>query len=180
MLSDEDGKFLLKLARATIEKFVNGENIERPENYPEALNKEQGVFCTLNMNKRLRGCIGLPYPVKSLIDAVIDAAQGCCEDPRFQPLKKNELRHVEIEISVLSEPVLIENFSLDKISKDDGLILQYGPYSGLFLPQVWEQIPDKERFMDSLCLKAGLGPGMWKEKDVKIYKFSVQIFREQS
>lgn len=180
MLSEEDGKFLVRFAREVIEKFVNQRGVLKPDSYPDALKEERGVFCTLNKktDNQLRGCIGLPYPVKPLIEAIIDAAQGSCEDPRFQPLEKSEVGNVKIEISVLTEPELIEDFSLEKLTNEDGLILQYGPYSGLFLPQVWKEIPDKEEFMDNLCLKAGLGPGMWREKDAKIYRFRVQVFEE--
>ena len=62
--------------------------------------------------------------------------------------------------------------------KKDGLIIRYGTNTGLFLPQVWEQLPDPEQFLDNLCIKAGLPPGMWKEKGVKLFKFHVQVFEE--
>jgi len=204
MLSEEDGKFLLKIARDAIEKFVNGERADKPDEYPEALNAELGVFCTLNKKdkrkdakqkdaqgasdgscvKRLRGCIGMPYPVMPLIKAVISSACSACEDPRFKKLSKNELGDIKIEVSVLTEPKLIEVEKPDDYLKNiepkkHGLILQYGPYSGLFLPQVWEDIPDKTEFLDNLCLKAGLTPGMWKERDIKIYSFEAQIFEEE-
>ncbi len=180
MLSEEDGKFLLRLARKTIENHVNNKKTQMPDSYPEPLNEKRGIFCTLNKSvngeRQLRGCIGIPYPVKPVIEAVIEAARGSCEDPRFPPMSKEELDEVKIEISVLTEPELIEDFSPDKVNNKDGLILEYGPYSGLFLPQVWEQIPDKNEFLDSLCLKAGISPGMWK--DARIYKFNVQVFEE--
>jgi hypothetical protein len=184
MLSEEDGKFLLKVARGTIEKFVNNEVAEKPKEYPESLNAELGVFCTINKKGKLRGCIGLPYPVMSLINAIISAACSVCEDPRFKKLSKNELGDIKIEISVLTEPKLVEVEKQDDYLKKiepgkHGLILQYGPYSGLFLPQVWEEIPDKEEFLDNLCLKAGITQGMWKEKGVKLYSFEAQIFEEE-
>lgn len=182
MLSEDDGNFLLSLARSTIERFVKNEKIEKPENYPEGFDEKRGVFCTITKNKKLRGCIGLPYPIKPLIDAVTDAAQSVCEDPRFPPLKRDELNKIKVEISILTEPELIAvnkpDEYPDKISKDDGLILRYGPYEGLFLPQVWEHLPDKKDFLDNLCLKAGLAPGMWLDPRIKIYKFNAQIFSE--
>ena len=186
MLNKKDGEFLLKLARDVIKKFVKNESIEKPAEYPEALNEKHGVFCTIhkiiNNKKELRGCIGIPYPLISLIDAVISAAKLVCEDPRFPSLKKEELEKIKIEVSILTEPELIKVEKPEdypkKITKEDGLILEFGPYSGLFLPQVWEQIQDKEDFLDNLCIKAGLNKGMWKEKGVKIYRFHVQIFEE--
>ncbi|MCX6818492.1 MAG: AmmeMemoRadiSam system protein A [Candidatus Aenigmarchaeota archaeon] len=184
MLTDEEGKFLLKVARNAIKKFVNGERADKPDEYPEALNAELGVFCTLNKKGKLRGCIGMPYPVMPLIKAVISSACSACEDPRFKKLSKNELGDIKIEVSVLTEPKLIEVEKPDDYLKQiepkkHGLILQYGPYSGLFLPQVWEDIPDKTEFLDNLCIKAGMTPGMWKERDIKIYSFEAQIFEEK-
>ena len=182
MLSDEEGKFLLRLVREAIVKFTRKEFINKPENYPEIMNEKRGVFCTLTKKGELRGCIGLPYPTMPLIDSVISAACSACEDPRFERLEESELKDIKIEISVLTEPVLIEASGeayLNKIEPGkQGLILQYGPYSGLFLPQVWEELPDKEKFLDNLCLKAGLTPGMWKEKGVKLYSFEAQVFEE--
>lgn len=184
MISEEDGKFLLRVAREAIERFVKGETMERPDNYPQSLDEMRGVFCTINKKGKLRGCIGLPYPTTPLVEAVISAARSVCEDPRFKRLEKNELKKIKIEISVLTEPKLIEinkpEEYLNKIEPGKhGLILQYGPYSGLFLPQVWEQLPKKGEFLDNLCLKAGLTPGMWKEKGIKLYSFEAQIFEEE-
>jgi len=181
MISENDGKFLLKLARDCVEKFAKEEPVQRPENYPEALNENMGLFCTINKKDsnnvyQLRGCIGIPYPTMPLIDAVISAAQSTCEDPRFDKLCEDELPDIKIEVSVLTEP---KSISIEGIEPGKhGLILQYGPYSGLFLPQVWKQLPEKEQFLDNLCLKAGLTPGMWKENGVKLYSFEAQVFEE--
>jgi uncharacterized protein (TIGR00296 family) len=184
MLTKEEGDFLLRLARRTIEKFVNNERIERPLRYPKIMNEKKGVFCTITQDGILRGCIGMPYPIRSLIDALIDSAQSACEDPRFEKLGKEELDKVKIEISVLTEPKLIkiekteQYFEEIKIGRD-GLVIQCGPYSGLLLPQVAiEYNWDAEDFLNNLCLKAGLPSGMWKENNTKVYKFQAQIFKE--
>ncbi|MFH0832727.1 MAG: AmmeMemoRadiSam system protein A [Candidatus Aenigmatarchaeota archaeon] len=181
-ITDEDKKFLLSLARSTIENVVKRKRIEKPYSYPQKFNENHGIFCTINKNNELRGCIGLPYPVKSVIDALIDAAQSVCEDPRFPPLSEKELKKIKIEISILTEPEMImvnrpEEY-LEKITKEDGLIIRYGPYEGLFLPQVWEQIPGKKDFLDNLCIKAGLTTDMWLDPRAKIYKFSALIISE--
>jgi AmmeMemoRadiSam system protein A len=94
------------------------------------------------------------------------------------------LKDILVEVSVLTRPELIivdrsEKYVDEIIPNKDGLILEYGHYSGLFLPQVWEQIPDKKQFLDHLCMKAGLEPGMWKLNGVKIYRFHVQVFEEK-
>lgn len=184
MLNDEDGKFLLKVARETIKKFLRNERAEKPASYNEVLNEAGGVFCTLTKKGKLRGCIGMPYHAMSIIDSLISAACSVCEDPRFDKLKETELKNIKIEVSVLTEPKLIEvNRAyeyLDKIEPGKhGLILNYGPYSGLFLPQVWKDLPDKEQFLDNLCVKAGLTPGMWKEKGIRLYSFEAKIFKEE-
>ena len=181
MLSKDDGNFLLNLAREAIIKTTRNEKVNKPESYPESLDNSMGVFCTITKNNELRGCIGVPYPTMPLIEALISAACSVCEDPRFPKLSGDEAKDIRVEISILTEPELInakpEQY-LDLIEKRHGLILQYGPYSGLFLPQVWKEIPEKEGFLDHLCLKAGLSPGMWKENGTKLYKFEVQIFSE--
>jgi AmmeMemoRadiSam system protein A len=188
MLSQSDGRFLLRLCRETIEKFTRGQKLSPPTSYPPSLETKAGVFCTIHklINKRkiLRGCIGIPYPIMPLIKAAQTAAISACEDPRFPKLDESELKDIKIEISILTPPELIEVSDPEDYPKKikpkvDGLILQRGSQSGLFLPQVWEELPKKTEFLDHLCLKAGLPPGCWTEPGVKIYKFQVQIFEEE-
>jgi len=189
MLNEEDGKFLLKLARKTIEDFLSGKEPKQPDRYPKSLDEKHGVFCTLNKKVgdeyQLRGCIGIPYPVMPLIKAVMSAAVSSTQDPRFPRLERSELNDIKIEISVLTEPELIEvdkpEEYLEKIKiGKDGLIIEYGFNSGLLLPQVATEYDwSVEEFLDNLCLKAGLPPGAWKERGVKIYKFQAQIFKER-
>ncbi len=184
MLTAEEGTFLLKLARSTIKEFVNNERAEKPTRYPKTLDEKRGVFCTITEDGELRGCIGLPYPLESLINAVMSASQSACEDPRFEKLSKDELGMVKIEVSVLTEPVLIKIEKPEDYLKEinvgkDGLIIQCGPYSGLLLPQVATEYNwSAEEFLNNLCLKAGLLPKEWKNPEARIYKFHAQIFRE--
>jgi AmmeMemoRadiSam system protein A len=190
MLSDIVGEFLLRLAREAIEKYVKeGKIISPPERYPKDLDQKSGVFVTLHKVRtngalELRGCIGLPYPHKRLIEGVIEAAVSATEDPRFLPLREDELEKIKIEVSVLSKPEELKVTSPEELLKKlkpkvDGLIIQKGIMSGLFLPQVWEEIPDKEKFLEALCYKAGLRPDAWKDPSVKFYRFTVQIFKEK-
>ncbi|MCD6381922.1 MAG: TIGR00296 family protein [Candidatus Aenigmarchaeota archaeon] len=180
----KQGEKLVKIAREVIENFVHGKE-EIDIEVEEWMTEKQGVFTTLNTypENELRGCIGLPYPDQPLYVALIESAKGATEDPRFPPLEEDELDKIVVEVSVLSKPKKIEFDSpedlLKKITpKKDGLILRYGPYSGLFLPQVWDEIKEKENFLDNLCLKASLPPGYWLKTGVEIFKFNAQIFKE--
>jgi uncharacterized protein (TIGR00296 family) len=186
MLSEEEGKFLVKLARKSIETFIKERRkLEVPENTPDTLKEEMGAFVTLNKDGLLRGCIGYPEPIAPLVNAVIDVAiSAAVNDPRFSPLTVNELDDLEIEVSVLTKPELIEvnrpEEYMDKIKiSDDGLIIEKGPYKGLLLPQVaveWGW--NVEEFLYNTCVKAGLTADCWLYPEVKIYKFSSQIFNE--
>jgi uncharacterized protein (TIGR00296 family) len=186
MLSLAEGRLLLKAARRTIEIYLrDGEKPPAPE-VPPKLKEPYGVFVTLTKNGELRGCIGNPMPTMPLIDALIDSAvSSATQDPRFPPVEMDELSEVEVEVSVLSKPELMkvkhprEYPNFITIGKD-GLIVEHGWYAGLLLPQVpveWGW--DPEEFLSHTCTKAGLPPDAWLYKDVKISKFSAQVFKEK-
>jgi len=177
--------FVLKLARESIETYVKtGKKISISNEYPRELDEKKGVFVTIYKKpKELRGCVGFPYPQIPIIKGLVEAAVEACKDPRFPPLSKEELKDIWIEVSILSNPELIEvknqKDCLKKINAgEDGLILQKGYCSGLLLPQVWEEIPKKEDFLEALCMKAGLLADEWLDSSAKIYKFKVQSFKE--
>jgi hypothetical protein len=179
--------FVLKLAREAIENYVKtGKRIPVPKEYPKELEGKRGVFVTIYKNpKELRGCIGLPYPQQPLIEGIIEAACEACEDPRFPPLSKEELKDIFIEVSVLTKPELIkvknskEYLKEIKIGKY-GLILINGSSGGLFLPQVpVEQKWNCEQYLENLCYKAGLTSDIWLDPLTKIYKFETKIFSEE-
>ncbi|HML05196.1 MAG TPA: TIGR00296 family protein [Methanobacterium sp.] len=186
MLSEEEGNFLVKLARESIETFINKrKKLEAPENTPEALKEEMGAFVTLNKEGVLRGCIGYPEPIEPLVNAVIDVAiSAAVNDPRFSPVTASELGDLRVEVSVLTKPELIEvnrpEEYMNKIKTgEDGLIIERGPYKGLLLPQVaveWGW--NVEEFLYNTCVKAGLTADCWLYPDVKIFKFGSQIFHE--
>lgn len=121
-----------------------------------------------------------------MIDAVLDSSvASATKDPRFHPISSKELKSLVIEVTVLTQPELIEGKSgleyLDEIEIGrDGLIVELGFHKGLLLPQVpieWNW--DKEEFISHTCIKAGLPPDAWiKEKDIKIFRFSGQVFSE--
>lgn len=191
-LTQEEGEFLVKLARTAVEKYLeNGEAVRVLENVSAKLKQRCGVFVTLNSikhgGKRLRGCIGHPYPDAPLIEAVIDSAiSSAVRDPRFRPVSSDELDHILFEVSVLTPPEILEQDKpADHPSKirvgRDGLIVEKGVFKGLLLPQVpveWKW--DEEEFLCQCCIKAGLPPDCWLLVETKIYKFKAIIFKEIS
>lgn len=177
-------KLLLKAARYAIENYVREHERKCMKIDQKELDFNSGVFVTINENNELRGCIGIPYPEMKLMDALCEAAISATEDPRFLPLKENELSDIKIEISILTQPEKIEVKNpeeyLDKIKEgEDGLIIEEYGASGLFLPQVWQEIPEKERFLDELCLKAGLPKGEWRKGNATLYRFHAYIVKEE-
>ena len=183
-MKESTKKFILQFCRKVIEKFVKEKKVEKlPPKYPEELKEKRGVFVTLYEDGELRGCIGLPYPNRSAIENLIEAAIGVTNDPRFPPLTAEELEKIKIEVSILTEPELIKvKRPIDYLHAMeeglDGVIIKKGWNQGLFLPQVWEQIPDKLEFLEHLCMKAGLDKDEWKSKDVQLYKFRVEAIEE--
>ena len=176
--------FVLKLAREAVENYVkNGRKIDTPSDYPEKLKEKKGVFVTLYKKGSLRGCIGLPYPQKPLIEGLIEAATLVCQDPRFESLKKEELKDIVIEVSILTEHELIEtdprDYSKEIVIGKHGLILRKGSFGGLFLPKVpLEQNWNKEQYLENLCYKAGLTGDSWLDPLSRIYKFETEVFSE--
>jgi uncharacterized protein len=189
-LTQEEGKFLIQLARNTVKQYLKtGKALKPPKETSKKLFSRCGVFVTINsllgQAKELRGCIGYPYPTSPLVEAVIDSAiNAATEDPRFEPLSQDELEKVVFEVSVLTPPELVkvanpkEYISEIKVG-EDGLIVERGPYKGLLLPQVpveWGWC--EEEFLCQCCMKAGVPPDSWLTKDAKIYKFKAIVFDE--
>jgi len=121
--------------------------------------------------------VGTVLPALTLADAVRYGAYGAAfEDGRFKPLRREELAGVKLEISVLSP---LQPVKPGDIKPGSGVFLQLGKKSGLFLPQVWEQIPAKEDFMGELCAqKAGLPRDCWQQAGTALYSFTVDSFEE--
>lgn len=181
----EDGKIFIKAAREVIKEFLEKRKIIYPE-YLKKYNEKAGVFVTVRKNKELRGCIGFPKPIYPLWKSlVLSSIYAATEDPRFEPLKIDEFNNITIEINILTEPELIRVKNPEEYPNkikigEDGLLLEYGIYSGILLPEVpieegWSEI----EFLSYLCLKSGLPPDCWIKYPVKIYKFQSQIFREK-
>jgi len=186
MLAIKDGEKAVKLAREIVERYTRKEELPKLENYSGVFDEKRGVFVTINTypTHNLRGCIGIPEPIMPLKNAIKEAAVSATHDPRFPPLKENELDNIVIEVTILTKPQLIkvnkpqEYLEKIKIGRD-GLIAEQGFYRGLLLPQVpVEQGWDVEEFLSHTCWKAGLPFDAWFDENTKIYKFEGQIFTE--
>jgi len=171
-------RFLLALARETIQCRLNGEPLPSPEPDDQLLLEPRGAFVTLKIDGRLRGCIGHVIGVAPLWQAVRDnAIAAAFEDPRFEPMRADELLHTHIEISALT-PLRRVEFD-DVIVGRDGVLLEKGMARGLLLPQVPVELGwDRETFLDHTCRKAGIEPGCWRHPDTVISTFSAQVFGE--
>lgn len=188
MYSREDGTFLVRLARKTLENYLErGDIAAPPPKTPDKLKERAGVFVTLETcpEKNLRGCIGYPEPVMPLVEATIKAAiASATQDPRFRPVGRDEIKNIIVEVSILTPPELINAKSpgeyVEKIViGKHGLIVEKGAYRGLLLPQVpVENNWKTEEFLSHTCIKAGLMSDCWLEKGTKIYKFSGIVFSE--
>jgi AmmeMemoRadiSam system protein B/AmmeMemoRadiSam system protein A len=180
-LSPEVQKELLALARRRIATAARGDAFEYspPEALKEDLAQRAPVFVTLHKNGRLRGCIGMTAARGELWCAVRDMAMAAAfEDRRFTPVRTEELASITIEISVLS-PLEAVTGAERIVPKQHGVVVRRQGRSGLFLPQVWDQIPDKERFLSVLCAeKAGLAEDAWKDSATQLLVFTVFAFEE--
>ena len=186
MLTLEEGKLLVGIARRTIETYLREGRKPSAPKVLAKLREPRGVFVTLNKGGELRGCIGHLLPAMPLIDAVIDSAiSSATRDPRFPPVSLEELPELEVEVSVLSKPELIRVKNPREYPKSivigrDGLVVEWSGYAGLLLPQVpveWGW--DAEEYLSHACMKAGLMPDQWLSKGVRISKFSAQVFKEK-
>ena len=185
-LTKEEGRYLLEVARRTIEKRLFDRKIQE-ETYtdlPDIFHKRRGTFVTLTIQGGLRGCIGHIIPQESLLEGIkANAINAAFRDPRFRPISTDEWKHVKIEISILTDPKPLSygdaNDLLKKLRPDiDGVILKKGYHQSTFLPQVWEQLPGKEEFLTHLCLKAGLEGDAWNRGDLEVHTYQVQAFEE--
>ena len=187
-MSEDKGKLLVELARQTIAKRLGADTGSREDLESRLADNifqsRRGTFVTLTKNNQLRGCIGNLTPDKPVRDGVEEnAINAAFHDPRFPALSKDELDQINIEISLLTEPQPLDYKDGDDLLARlrphvDGIILRKGMQSATFLPQVWEQLPEKEMFLSHLCLKAGLPAEAWKRGDLEILTYQVQYFEE--
>jgi AmmeMemoRadiSam system protein B/AmmeMemoRadiSam system protein A len=179
---DAHGKALLGLARSAIGAALGFNS--PPEHPPETWWRElRATFVTLNLEERLRGCIGSLEARRPLgEDIIANARAAALQDPRFAPLSREEFGRTEIEVSVLSAPkrIVFENHA-DLIAQlkpgEDGIILEAEGQRATFLPQVWESLPVAEQFIAQLKQKAGI-PSALSTSRCKVLRYSALKWSE--
>jgi len=176
----ELGPLLLARARSAIQEHVSGRGTLSDE---PRLSQRGACFVTLTRDGTLRGCMGSVRAQRPLADDVaLNAVAAATRDPRFEPVGKEELNALCVEVSLLSEPAFLEFRSESELLTQlragiDGLMLFAGCRNAVFLPQVWEQLPDPADFLAALKRKAGL-PAHRPADDLHAASFTVRKWKE--
>jgi AmmeMemoRadiSam system protein A len=178
-ISAADQEVLFRVARDAIKARLQGKQPALPPAPSGILGQPSGVFVTLHRHGRLRGCIGYLEAMKPLLAAVQEMAVAAAfSDPRFPPLKEEEVAGLDVEISVLSPMCQIKSIDEIQVGRD-GLYLERGPHRGLLLPQVATEYGwDRRTFLKQTCVKAGLPPDAWEDPATRIFIFSAKILHE--
>lgn len=183
-MNKEMKKYLLCLSRETIKTFLEKGSVDPPVDPPEELRANGASFVTLELNGHLRGCIGTLEAYRPLFSDVFEnSLNSAFRDPRFRPLSLSELEKVRIEISVLSprKKIAYSNYSdlKSKITPGlHGVYLQSSSTSSTFLPQVWEQLPEQDKFLAHLCMKAGLSADYLTSNKPIVEIYTVESLKE--
>jgi AmmeMemoRadiSam system protein B/AmmeMemoRadiSam system protein A len=176
-LTESEKETLLKLAHDTVMAHVSGKKLPPIKTDNPKFKANGATFVTLRKDGHLRGCIGHIIAREPLIENVRNMAiQASSHDPRFPPVRKDELKDIDVEVSVLTPPQPLLN-PLEVRVGTDGLIIQRGFNRGVLLPQVpTEQGWNKDQYLRGICRKAGMEPTCWK--DAKLKKFQAIVFGE--
>lgn len=184
-MKSENKQYLLQLSRQVLEYyFSTGNKLIVEEILDQELIEKRGTFVTLMIDNQLRGCVGHIEPTQAVYQDVIDnTLSAALEDDRFLPLEKEELNNLKIEISILTEPKVLEYLSVNDLLEKiipfkHGVIIQKDKNSATYLPQVWEEISNKEEFLTSLCKKAGLSKDEWQRENLEVWVYEVEAFCE--
>ncbi len=187
LVTASEKQTLLRLARAALEHAVHRKDLEPIDlaTLPERLRAPGASFVTLTKGKVLRGCIG---SIKATIPLVEDVRQHAVDaalhDYRFPPVKPEEVADIEIEVSVLSSPKPLEYTCGEDLPTllepgVDGVIIVKDNRRATFLPQVWDKVPQVDRFLDMLCEKAFLPHNAWREGQLQVFTYRVECFHEE-
>ena len=176
-----DKDILINIAKKSIErKFNNKINIDKKELLKNSnfLNEKRATFVTLTLNKELRGCIGSLEANRTLFDDLVNNAyMAAFEDPRFLELSFEEFKKIEIEISILTPPIIVEYKDFEDLKSKtrpyiDGVIIEQDGKRSTFLPQVWDMLPNFDDFFSHLCYKGGFE--IDDNFKPKVYKYEVE------
>jgi AmmeMemoRadiSam system protein A len=177
-LSDDDRRAFLRLAREAVTQAVSVGQL--PEQIPShgVFAEKCGVFVTLHVRERLRGCIGVVEPDHPLGESIVRCASSAAvQDPRFSPVRADELTDLQVEISLLSAPLPIRPEEIE-IGRH-GLLVVRGRLRGLLLPQVaTEHRLTPDQFLVETCRKAQLPPDAWRAPDAQILGFTCEVFSD--
>jgi AmmeMemoRadiSam system protein A len=180
-LSSDDRRFLLELARRTIESAVRGADPPEPDPraLPTSLRAPHGAFVTLTERGELRGCMGrLDFERAVWANVMLAAASSALDDPRFPPVRASELPLLALEVSVLEQPVDLPDVSEFRPA-EHGIIIEHGRRRGLLLPQVArERGWDSRTTLENVCWKAGLSADAWRDRQSRLMVFRAEVFSE--
>jgi AmmeMemoRadiSam system protein A len=177
-LTEEQKRELLALARKTVVDHVSGRKTPEPDQKDPRLSANGATFVTINRNHMLRGCIGNIQPVMPLSRSVIsNAVAASSRDPRFPPMRPEELKDMEVEVTILSPLERTDDAQQIRVGTH-GVYLEKAGRSAVFLPQVpVEQGWDLKTYLEQLCIKAGLPGDAWKDKDARLSVFTADIVK---
>lgn len=185
----KEGRFLVKYARKEIEAHFGGKKPEIPQDMANLMSEEAGVFVKLNIcpNNVLRGYAGYSEGIMPLSNALSEVSLfAAIRDHRFKPLRKSELKTTIVEVSILSKPELIEVNDPEEYAKKivigrDGVIVEKESIKGVLLPQMAVEFKwNPRQLLSHAAMTAGLKPGVWRDPDAKVYRFTAQIFVEKT
>ena len=185
-LAFQEKQWLLRLSRNVLESRVRSGVVPEVDEsrVPERLLREQGCFVTLEVDHRLRGCIGHIVPQEALYRCVVEnTVRAALHDRRFERVTSSELDEIKIEISALSAPVRFGRRSPEQLLDfltplKHGVILRNGEHQSTFLPQVWKKLPSKQQYLSKLCLKGGLASDCWKDSETEVSTYGATVFDE--
>ena len=176
--SAEERRAMLALARSTIVGALRNSPARIPGPEPACFSIRRGLFVTVHVAGKLRGCIGVIEGRETVRESIIHCAESAAfHDPRFPSLRATEMEELQIENSILSElaPISPESIEIGK----HGLFVDSGSHRGLLLPQVAvEHGLSSEQFLQETCRKAGLPRDAWRRAETKLFGFSCEIFHE--
>lgn len=181
-----DRSYLAALSRKTLIQCASGSPLPvvPEQDITAGLCVTNHCFVTLRAGRALRGCIGSILPDEILYRRVIESTRSAAlHDPRFRPVRAGEVDGISIGLSVLTEACPLEFESTDQLLDQlvpftHGVIIRKDRHAATYLPQVWHHVPDKPAFLTELCVKAGLAPDSWMEKDIRVEVFESLSFGE--
>ena len=174
-------EYLLNLCKSVIKSKLGGKNFFT--NHAQVFDELGACFVTLKKLGHLRGCIGSIIAHQSLFEDIVQHAQDAAfKDPRFNPVTEDEVDFLTVDVSILSEPKQMSfedeaDLLRQIVPFKDGIIIKDGWHQAVYLPSVWEDLPDKKLFMQSLKVKAGMAPDYFS-KNFEAYRFETEYIEQ--